>query len=101
MSPFSITRFFTIEAAADWLLMNRLVLPVVIQVLKREPIARAMLTEDFGERVTAQIRKEDAEDLDDHERPSWDDLMLATLKDLEQTPGGSGEFVEHPKDARS
>lgn len=101
MSPFSVTRFFTIETAADWLIMNRLVLPVVIQVLKRAPIARSMLAEDFGERVTAQIKQEESQDLDDHERPSWDDLMLATLKDLEQTPGGRGDFVEHPEDARS
>jgi len=100
MSPFAVTRFFTIEAAADWLLMNRLVLPVVIQVLKRAPVARSMLATEFGEIVTAQIRA-GGDDPDEAQQPSWDDLMLRALKKLEDTPGGRGDFVEHPKDALS
>jgi hypothetical protein len=100
MSPFTVTRFFTIESAVDWLLLNRLVLPVVVKVLKRAPVARSMLATEFGEIVTAQIKAE-GNTTDETQKPSWDELMLLALKELEDTPGGRGDFVEQPKDALS
>lgn len=62
--------------------LDHLAFPIVLRLLRKDPTIRALIAEDFGERVLA---------LDDGGDTSWDEIMLATLETLENTPGGRGE----------
>lgn len=74
---------------------------VILELLRRDDTTRCMLAEDFGERAiaetkadaTAAARYEAAkgENVEPPHEKSWDEIILESIKDLLDTPGGRGE----------
>ena len=58
---------------------------VILGLLKSDPVTRALLAEDFGERVVALV------DMGD-EDASWDEVMLKAIDHVADGPGARGEI---------
>jgi len=75
---------------------------IILELLKRDPIARCMIAEAMGEAALREHKHDEEQQVlldstdqikGDVRDLSWDEIMLECLEIMQDTPGGRGEVV--------
>jgi len=84
-----------IESLADLIdALPQYRMAVILELLMRDEITRCMIAEAIGEEGIKQHHLDiKNDDVDGYVEQSWDDIALAMLKELKDTPGGRAEVI--------